>query len=171
MVIDCAPIFPCDRACHAAVKIIFGIPCLWLFHVSECSIRGLRCAKAHPILSPTHRQIFITGEISVGTDAEGLTKEQGRLAAGNPTRLRNSTVRMFGAMSRKRASPLPVSFPQDSANSRGSSPHCQRNCSRARCVKQPPITVVPVRFVVMASCELRISRCGTTGVHRCPNPL
>lgn len=52
-----------------------------------CSTPGSQYAKAHPELPPSHRQILSTGEVPGGIAVAGMTKDQIRLAKGNPTRL------------------------------------------------------------------------------------
>jgi len=59
---------------------------LAMLSFSGCSTPGSQYAKDHPELSPAHRQILQTGEIPGGLAVDGMTKEQIRLAKGNPTR-------------------------------------------------------------------------------------
>lgn len=64
--------------------------CHWLFGVlavsgfAGCSTPGAMYVKAHPELSPVHRQIITTGRIPGGTTAAGMTMEQVTAAVGNP---------------------------------------------------------------------------------------
>lgn len=63
---------------------------LWLFALvaafgfAGCATPGATYAKAHPKLSPVHRQIIITGRIPGGATAAGMTMEQVKVAVGNP---------------------------------------------------------------------------------------
>lgn len=50
-----------------------------------CATPGATYAKAHPELSPIHRQIITTGRIPGGATAAGMTMEQVKVAVGNPT--------------------------------------------------------------------------------------
>jgi outer membrane protein assembly factor BamE (lipoprotein component of BamABCDE complex) len=68
------------------MKTICFIVVVAVFCVSGCSSPGSQYAKAHPELSPTHRNILITGRIPGGDAVEGMTKEQVKLAMGNPTK-------------------------------------------------------------------------------------
>jgi hypothetical protein len=52
-----------------------------------CSTPGSEYAKAHPELPPAHREILKNGKAPGGLAVEGMTKEQVRLALGNPTTL------------------------------------------------------------------------------------
>ena len=65
---------------------------LWLVAVvalcifTGCATPGASYAKAHPELSPVHRQILTAGEIPNGDAVAGMTKEQVRMAMGeSPT--------------------------------------------------------------------------------------
>lgn len=60
--------------------------------LAGCATRGAAYAKAHPEISPTHRQILITGKIPGGTAAAGMTKEQVRLAVGSPKRIKQAST-------------------------------------------------------------------------------
>ena len=63
-----------------------GIIILVLCSLSGCSTPGSSYASAHPGLSPTHRQIFMTGMIPGGDAVAGMTREQVKLAMGrSPT--------------------------------------------------------------------------------------
>ena len=55
-----------------------------LFCLSACSTVGSEYAKAHPALTQAQRQILINGKIPGGLAVDGMTKEQVRLAIGNP---------------------------------------------------------------------------------------
>jgi outer membrane protein assembly factor BamE (lipoprotein component of BamABCDE complex) len=52
--------------------------------LAACSTPAASYAKAHPELSPMHRQILVTGRIPGGAAAAGLTMEQVKLAVGSP---------------------------------------------------------------------------------------
>jgi len=69
------------------MKAVHCIAVLFTCCLTGCSTPGSAYAKAHPELSPAHRQILLTGTIPGGLAVEGMTKEQVRLAIGNPTRL------------------------------------------------------------------------------------
>ena len=69
------------------MKTACFIASLAIVCLSGCSTPGSQYAKAHPELSPAHRQILTTGTIPGGGAVEGMTKEQVRLAAGNPVRV------------------------------------------------------------------------------------
>lgn len=66
----------------ACFTIALAISCF-----SGCSTPGSRYAKGHPELSAVHRQILTTGNVPGGFAVGGMTKEQVRLAAGNPARV------------------------------------------------------------------------------------
>ncbi|MEO6739310.1 MAG: hypothetical protein ABIP20_03600 [Chthoniobacteraceae bacterium] len=55
-----------------------------IFCLPGCSAPGATYAKAHPELSPVHRQILVTGRIPGGVAAAGMTMEQVKVAVGNP---------------------------------------------------------------------------------------
>ena len=63
--------------CFAA---LLALSCL-----SGCSTPGATYARAHPELSPAHRQILKEGKVPGGGAVEGMTQEQVRLAIGNPS--------------------------------------------------------------------------------------
>ncbi len=63
--------------------LIFAV--LALFCLPGCSTPGSEYARAHPELSAAHRDILIHGVVRGGLAVEGMTKQQVRLAAGNPT--------------------------------------------------------------------------------------
>lgn len=67
------------------MKPLWLISLLALSCLSGCSTLAATYAKAHPELSPAHRQILTEGKVPGGGAVEGMTHEQVRLAIGNPT--------------------------------------------------------------------------------------
>ncbi len=63
------------RPRHFAVLLSLGV-------LTSCANQGQSYLKAHPELSPAHRQIFVRGEIPSGDAVAGLTREQIKLAMG-----------------------------------------------------------------------------------------
>jgi outer membrane protein assembly factor BamE (lipoprotein component of BamABCDE complex) len=70
-----------------AMKTVFFISSLALLFLSGCSTPGSAYAGAHPELSQAHRKILVSGKIPGGLAVEGMSKEQVRLAVGNPARV------------------------------------------------------------------------------------
>lgn len=64
------------RARHFILILLFGV-------LTSCANPGQSYLKAHPELSPAHRQIFARGEIPSGNAVAGLTREQIKLAMGH----------------------------------------------------------------------------------------
>jgi outer membrane protein assembly factor BamE (lipoprotein component of BamABCDE complex) len=54
------------------------------FGLAGCATPGATYVKAHPELSPVHRQIILTGRIPGGATAAGMTMEQVQAAVGSP---------------------------------------------------------------------------------------
>ena len=52
--------------------------------LAGCASPGATYARAHPELSPMHRQILMSGKIPGGVAAAGMTMEQVKVAVGNP---------------------------------------------------------------------------------------
>jgi outer membrane protein assembly factor BamE (lipoprotein component of BamABCDE complex) len=92
---------------------------------SGCSTPGSQYAKAHPELSAAHREILINGEIPGGVAVEGMTKEQIRLAIGDPTRLDTLNGQSVWVYVRQRF--VDISPDKDSASQFGSGSFSQQN--------------------------------------------
>ena len=93
--------------------------------LSGCSTPGSQYAKAHPELSVAHRQIFVTGEIPGGLAVEGMTKEQIRLAVGNPARFEKYNGQDVWVYVRQRF--VDINPNADPSSTYGSAPNSQRN--------------------------------------------
>lgn len=59
---------------------IVGLLSLGVF--TSCANQGQSYVRAHPELSPAHRQIFAKGQIPSGDAVAGMTREQVKLAMG-----------------------------------------------------------------------------------------
>jgi hypothetical protein len=93
--------------------------------ISGCSTPGSQYARAHPELSPAHRQMLITGTIPGGSAVEGMSKEQVRLAMGNPARLEKFNGQDVWVYVRQKF--LEISPGDDPSSVYGSGPNAQRN--------------------------------------------
>ena len=69
------------------MKAVCFLSVLGIFCFSGCATPGSQYARAHPELSAAHREILSNGTIPGGSAVEGMTKDQVRLAVGNPTRV------------------------------------------------------------------------------------
>jgi len=90
-----------------------------------CASPRVAYAKAHPELSPTHRQILISGKIPGGMAAAGMTKDQVKLAVGNPKQLEQTSAGDVWVYVHERF--LDVSPSDDPGQAYGSGPNAQRN--------------------------------------------
>jgi outer membrane protein assembly factor BamE (lipoprotein component of BamABCDE complex) len=100
--------------------VLFTILCF-----SGCSTPGSKYARAHPELSPAHREILISGQVPGGLAVEGMTKEQIRLAIGDPARLDTLNGQSVWVYVRQRF--LDISPGNDPGSKFGSGPSTQQN--------------------------------------------
>ena len=90
-----------------------------------CASPRTAYAKAHPELSPTHRQILMTGKIPGGMAVGGMTKEQVKLAVGNPKRLEQTPAGDVWVYVHERF--LDISPADAPGAAYGTGPNAQRN--------------------------------------------
>jgi outer membrane protein assembly factor BamE (lipoprotein component of BamABCDE complex) len=118
------------------VKTACLIASLAILCLPACSTPGSQYAAAHPDLSPTHRRILVTGEIPGGNAVEGMTKEQIRIAAGNPTSFEKVGGQDVWVYVRQKS--LETSPANDPANIYGSGPNQQRNFTETALIGPQP---------------------------------
>jgi outer membrane protein assembly factor BamE (lipoprotein component of BamABCDE complex) len=107
------------------MKAVCFLAVLGIFCFSGCSTPGSQYARAHPELSAAHREILIMGTIPGGGAVEGMTKEQVRLAVGNPTRVEKFNGRDVWIYVHQRFADMSPEEDRGSAFSSGS--NSQRN--------------------------------------------
>ena len=107
--------------------------------LSGCSTPGSQYAKAHPELSAVQRQILISGEIPGGNAVEGMTKEQVRLAVGNPTSVEKINGQDIWVYVREKS--LETSPANDPSNIYGSGPNKQQNFTETAIIGPQPIII------------------------------
>ena len=97
-----------------------------ILHLAGCaSSPRIAYAKAHPELAPAHRQILLSGKIPGGMAAEGMTKEQVKLAVGSPKRLEQAGTGDVWVYVHERF--LDISPADASGAAYGTGPNAQRN--------------------------------------------
>ena len=125
------------------MKSIWLLALSTVFCLPGCSTSGATYAKAHPELSPIHRQILMTGRIPGGVAAEGMTMEQVRAAVGNPRQREQLSGGEVWSYVHER---FPDISPRDDAGAVfGSGPNSQRNFTETANLGPRPSVVEKAR--------------------------
>jgi outer membrane protein assembly factor BamE (lipoprotein component of BamABCDE complex) len=143
--IFCHSIFRAERGCCAPMKAARLLAILAVSCLSGCSTPGSQYARAHPELSPEHREILVTGKVPGGLAVDGMTKEQLRIAVGNPTKVESFNGQDAWVYVQQRF--LEVSPRDDPGSQFGSGANSQRNFTEtANLGPRPSVTEVTTIF-------------------------